>query len=68
MSVCLNCDTHEQEDVEVIGHLIKIRLKTKPLINHYMLSMKWVLIPKPGSYFMWMQMLYEFFTSQICNE
>ncbi|XP_038064280.1 integrator complex subunit 1-like [Patiria miniata] len=40
MAVCLNCDTHGQEDVEVIGHLIKIRLKTKPLINHYMLSMK----------------------------
>ncbi|XP_022109567.1 integrator complex subunit 1-like isoform X2 [Acanthaster planci] len=40
MAVCLNCDTHDQEDVEVIGHLIKIRLKTKPLINHYMLSMK----------------------------
>ncbi|XP_071797108.1 integrator complex subunit 1-like isoform X1 [Asterias amurensis] len=47
MSVCLNCDTHEQEDVEVIGHLIKIRLKTKPLINHYMLSMKELLNQHP---------------------
>ncbi|XP_072029946.1 integrator complex subunit 1-like isoform X2 [Amphiura filiformis] len=40
MSVCLNCDTHGQEDVEVIGQLIRVRLKTKPLINHYLLSMR----------------------------
>lgn len=40
MSVCLNCNQHNQQDVEVISHLIKIRLKTKPLINHYMFSFK----------------------------
>ncbi|XP_072168172.1 integrator complex subunit 1-like [Diadema setosum] len=40
VSTCVNCCTHSQEDVEVIGHLIKIRLKTKPLINHYLMSMK----------------------------
>ncbi|XP_030834653.1 integrator complex subunit 1-like [Strongylocentrotus purpuratus] len=40
VSTCVNCCTHSQEDVEVIGHLIKIRLKTKPLINHYLISMK----------------------------
>ncbi|XP_063961921.1 integrator complex subunit 1-like [Lytechinus pictus] len=40
VSTCVNCCTHSQEDVEVISHLIKIRLKTKPLINHYLISMK----------------------------
>ncbi|XP_077980803.1 integrator complex subunit 1-like [Glandiceps talaboti] len=40
MSVCLNCNTHTQEDVDVIGHLIRIRLKTKPLINHYMVCIR----------------------------
>ncbi|XP_070581337.1 integrator complex subunit 1-like isoform X2 [Ptychodera flava] len=40
MSVCLNCNTSLQADVDVIGHLIKIRLKTKPLINHYMMCIR----------------------------
>jgi integrator complex subunit 1 len=36
MSVCLNCSTHTQRDVEVISQLVKIRLKTKALINLYL--------------------------------
>ncbi|XP_066292608.1 integrator complex subunit 1-like [Branchiostoma lanceolatum] len=35
MSVCLNCVTQDPQDVEVVSALIRVRLKTKPLINHY---------------------------------
>ncbi|XP_049759647.1 integrator complex subunit 1 isoform X1 [Elephas maximus indicus] len=40
MSVCMNCSTHGAEDVDVISHLIKIRLKPKVLLNHYMLCVR----------------------------
>ncbi|XP_007939442.1 integrator complex subunit 1 [Orycteropus afer afer] len=40
MSVCMNCNTHGPEDVDVISHLIKIRLKPKVLLNHYMLCVR----------------------------
>lgn len=40
MSVCMNCNTHGSEDIEVISNLIKIRLKPKVLLNHYMLSVR----------------------------
>lgn len=40
MSVCMNCCTHGAEDVDVISHLIKIRLKPKVLLNHYMLCIR----------------------------
>ena len=41
MSVCMNCDQlHSQSDAEVAGLLTKIRLKTKSLVNHYLLSMR----------------------------
>ncbi|XP_046407555.1 integrator complex subunit 1 [Ischnura elegans] len=36
LSVCTNCSSHTQRDVEVISHLVKIRLKTKALINLYL--------------------------------
>ncbi|XP_013788345.1 integrator complex subunit 1-like, partial [Limulus polyphemus] len=36
LAVCMNCSQHNQNDVEVIGHLIKIRMKTKPVINHFL--------------------------------
>ena len=42
MSVALNCNTHTSDDIEVIGNLIKVRLKTKPLANHYISCIKWV--------------------------
>ncbi|XP_072838924.2 integrator complex subunit 1 [Pogona vitticeps] len=40
MSVCMNCNTHGSEDVEVVSNLIKIRLKPKVLLNHYMLCVR----------------------------
>ncbi|XP_052516865.1 integrator complex subunit 1 [Budorcas taxicolor] len=40
MSVCMNCCTHGAEDMDVISHLIKIRLKPKVLLNHYMLCLR----------------------------
>ncbi|XP_034844133.1 integrator complex subunit 1 isoform X11 [Mirounga angustirostris] len=40
MSVCMNCSTHGVEDMDVISHLIKIRLKPKVLLNHYMLCVR----------------------------
>ncbi|XP_048575697.1 integrator complex subunit 1 [Nematostella vectensis] len=35
MSLAQNCNSHSHEDVEVISNLIRMRLKTKPLANHY---------------------------------
>lgn len=40
LAVCLNCNLHNQHDVEVISQLIKIRIKAKPIINHYLQCMK----------------------------
>ncbi|KAF6280826.1 integrator complex subunit 1 [Rhinolophus ferrumequinum] len=40
MSVCMNCSTHSAEDMDVVSHLIKIRLKPKVLLNHYMLCVR----------------------------
>ncbi|XP_007467137.1 PREDICTED: integrator complex subunit 1 [Lipotes vexillifer] len=40
MSVCMNCGTHGPEDTDVISHLIKIRLKPKVLLNHYVLCVR----------------------------
>lgn len=40
MSVALNCNTHTSDDIDVIGNLVKMRLKTKPLANHYISCIK----------------------------
>uniref|UniRef100_A0A3Q2GA51 Integrator complex subunit 1 n=1 Tax=Cyprinodon variegatus TaxID=28743 RepID=A0A3Q2GA51_CYPVA len=40
MSLCMNCSTHGADDMEVISSLIKIRLKPKLLLNHYMLCVR----------------------------
>ncbi|XP_072532490.1 integrator complex subunit 1 isoform X2 [Salminus brasiliensis] len=40
MSLCMNCRTHGTDDMEVISNLIKIRLKPKVLLNHYMLCVR----------------------------
>ena len=40
MSMCMNCNTHGSDDMEVISVLIKIRLKPKVLLNHYMLCVR----------------------------
>lgn len=42
MSLALNCNSHSSEDVEVISNLIRMRLKTKPLANHYVACIKYV--------------------------
>lgn len=42
MSVCMNCNSHGPEDMDAISHLIKIRLKPKVLLNHYMLCIRYV--------------------------
>ena len=42
MSLALNCNSHSTEDVEVISNLIRMRLKTKPLANHYVTCIKYV--------------------------
>lgn len=41
MSLCMNCKTHGADDMEVISNLIKIRLKPKVLLNHYMLCVRY---------------------------
>lgn len=40
LTVCMNCNQHNKHDVEVIGCLIRIRLKTKPVVNHFMQCIK----------------------------
>lgn len=40
LTVCMNCNQHNKHDVEVIGCLIRIRFKTKPVVNHFMQCMK----------------------------
>lgn len=45
MSLCMNCNTHGTDDMEVISNLIKIRLKPKVLLNHYMLCVRSVSSP-----------------------
>lgn len=40
MSVCMNCSQKDGSDLEVIAQLIKMRMKTKPLINHYLACMR----------------------------
>uniref|UniRef100_A0A1B6EU77 Uncharacterized protein n=1 Tax=Cuerna arida TaxID=1464854 RepID=A0A1B6EU77_9HEMI len=36
MAVCVNCTGHTQKDVEVISALVKIRLKSKAVVNYYL--------------------------------
>ncbi|KAK0167256.1 hypothetical protein PV327_004680 [Microctonus hyperodae] len=38
--ICYNCTTHTQRDVEVISQLVKMRLKTKTVINLYLNGVK----------------------------
>ncbi|XP_021917589.1 integrator complex subunit 1 [Zootermopsis nevadensis] len=49
MSVCLNCSTHTQKDIEVISHLVKIRLKTKALINLYLSCIRELITAHPDN-------------------
>lgn len=40
MYICVNCSSHTQRDIEVMINIIKIRLKTKALMNFYLSSIK----------------------------
>lgn len=37
LTVCINCT---KEDIDVINSLVRMRLKTKPLMNHFMICIK----------------------------
>ncbi|XP_064459431.1 integrator complex subunit 1-like [Ornithodoros turicata] len=49
LTVCMNCNQHNKHDVEVIGFLIRIRLKTKPVVNHFLQCMKELLGQHPDN-------------------
>lgn len=49
MSLCLNCNTHSQLDIECISHVIRLRLKHKPLINQYMSCLRELLAAHPDN-------------------
>ncbi|XP_069125387.1 integrator complex subunit 1-like [Argopecten irradians] len=36
MALCMNCNQYDQNDIEVLSQLVKIRMKTKPLLNHFL--------------------------------
>ena len=36
MAVAMNCNTHSQQDIEVIGGFTKFRFKNKPNVNLYL--------------------------------
>lgn len=47
MSVCMNCSQHDQRDLETMAILIKIRMKTKPLLNHFIHCLRELLDQHP---------------------
>ncbi|KAG8225318.1 hypothetical protein J437_LFUL001933 [Ladona fulva] len=49
LSVCTNCSSHTQRDVEVISHLVKIRLKTKALIHLYLGGIRELITAHPDN-------------------
>ncbi|KAF2347066.1 protein of unknown function DUF3677, partial [Trinorchestia longiramus] len=49
MSLCMNCNTHSATDVETIGHIIRFRIKHKPLLNQYMACLKELLGAHPDN-------------------
>ena len=42
MSICENCSTESPEDLETINHLVRIRVKSKPLATHYVACIKYI--------------------------
>lgn len=36
MSICVNCTSNTPEDIEIVGQIVKIRLKTKDLSGFYL--------------------------------
>ncbi|XP_056018068.1 integrator complex subunit 1-like isoform X2 [Ostrea edulis] len=47
MSICMNCNQHDQKDLETMAILIKIRMKTKPLLNHFLNCLRELLDQHP---------------------
>ncbi|XP_061168184.1 integrator complex subunit 1-like [Saccostrea echinata] len=47
MSICMNCRQHDQKDLETMAILIKIRMKTKPLLNHFLNCLRELLEQHP---------------------
>ncbi|XP_022317209.2 integrator complex subunit 1-like [Crassostrea virginica] len=47
MSICMNCSQHDQKDLETMAILIKIRMKTKPLLNHFLNCLRELLEQHP---------------------
>lgn len=43
MSICVNCKDHNQDDVDALGLLTRMRLKSKALLNYYILCLKEVI-------------------------
>ncbi|KAK6637842.1 hypothetical protein RUM44_008264 [Polyplax serrata] len=46
---CINCKTHSAKDIQVIACLAKIRLKTKALINFYLMCIKELINAHPDN-------------------
>lgn len=42
MSVCVNCTSNTQRDVEIVASIVKIRLKTKDLSAFYFACIRWL--------------------------
>nr|CAB3256291.1 integrator complex subunit 1 [Phallusia mammillata] len=49
MAICMNCKSHSQEDVDTIGNLTKMRLKSKPLLNFYLICLKELIDAHPDN-------------------
>lgn len=49
MSLCTNCNTHSPTDIETISHIIRFRIKHKPLLNQYMACLKELLSAHPDN-------------------
>ncbi|MCL4131593.1 UNVERIFIED_CONTAM: hypothetical protein GTU68_040453, partial [Idotea baltica] len=49
MSMCLNCNTHSVIDQKVIGYIVHIRIKLKPLTNQYMSCLRELLASHPDN-------------------
>ena len=49
MSVSLNCNTHTNEDVDVIANLVRMRLKAKPVANQYVSCVRELVAQHPNN-------------------
>ena len=47
LAVCTNCDTPEGSDKDVITNLSKMRIKTKPLVTHFLMCIRELLGQNP---------------------